>query len=710
MSSSSSSSSSASSAELSTSIKKRGGLWQKKEIKNTNQETPSEDTSGDVVDIPSGMGVSDGNSELPPNPTIRKSGGFSLCDFLGKPRWFVIEFQYLQRDLLIFFRKMKDLSLDEAKAEFPYMDPSFLDKCKEVWPNSSDEVKVSYRGIAHSLGVFSKMGSEGLIYLPSSDFTDGMIDLDENEKNLLEKVNWPVSLSNEYHVNSAEISHYASELMLSLLKVEVLLFKFEKGFEVGSKIYDRLIKPLPSMPQKENIPIKLARAMFARRLFIEALGLLERVSLLEKDFLIIHSSKEYQAPLRQDFLITMSKAVDVSDFLYEKIFVDKASLHAFVRLATMATTLDLLNHMDFLEENLVATFVQLDDAEFDEKAKPGVVNPLLEGYNFSTVLREEKRGGGSSSGMTTHGGRLSAGNSSAGNKFIGGNVPAVNLLSGGISSAGNNSFGGSLPAVSLSSGGNLLSGGDFFPAVNILSSGSYPTEFSSRMLGGGAGPSASTRAEATSSAPVGYTNSSRKITVIPYTIHSPKVEFDKTVSSFKSNIQMLTKGVDSSIYCWLDKESRQEVDYFVRLKNEAFPLQYPSNCLGDISNDDSFVNWGLNRLLPVISEALFHETYVQSKDDVLRTHHSMLETMLHLTKDATKFGSCLQSSQHWSVFSEEIIKALSYRDQLKTSLIEFDASTLADHDLAVKHVLKLLGERSIRPNSSGGITAVLLKQ
>jgi hypothetical protein len=82
--------------------------------------------------------------------------------------------------------------------------------------------------------------------------------------------------------------------------------------------------------------------------------------------------------------------------------------------------------------------------------------------------------------------------------------------------------------------------------------------------------------------------------------------------------------------------------------------------------------------------------------------------MLHLTKDNTKFGVCLQSSQHWSVFAEEIIKALSYRDQLKTSLTDFDTSTLADHDLAVKHVLKLLKERSGRSSSSQGITAVLL--
>ena len=71
---SSSSSSSTSSAELLASSKKtKGGPWQKKE-KKTNQETPSEETSGDLGDIPSGMETSDG--------TIRSSFILMLKDFL----------------------------------------------------------------------------------------------------------------------------------------------------------------------------------------------------------------------------------------------------------------------------------------------------------------------------------------------------------------------------------------------------------------------------------------------------------------------------------------------------------------------------------------------------------------------------------------------------------------------------------------------------
>ena len=127
---SSSSSASISSAELLSSNKKtKGGLYNKRD-KKTNQNTTSvEETSADLGDdVPSGMETTDCMSEVQSGPAIRKSGGFSFCEFLGKPRWFVTEFQSLQRDLLLFFRKIKDMSSDEAKSEFSYMDFSFFGK------------------------------------------------------------------------------------------------------------------------------------------------------------------------------------------------------------------------------------------------------------------------------------------------------------------------------------------------------------------------------------------------------------------------------------------------------------------------------------------------------------------------------------------------------------------------------------------------------
>ena len=210
----------------------------------------------------------------------------------------------------------------------------------------------------------------------------------------------------------------------------------------------------------------------------------------------------------------------------------------------------------------------------------------------------------------------------------------------------------------------------------------------------------------TTNAPSGYVNQARKLNVVTYIYKTGKVEFDKTVNSLRTNQQLLTEGVNNSLFCWLDETSQQEVREFLKLKIQNYPDSYPKSCLVEMEHPDSFINWGIVRLQPLIIEALFNQQYDVSADDLFRTHRNMHETVLHESKgDSKLFRECLHSSRNWVAYAEGIKTALYQRDQLRVDdfalAVPWPKEIFDDHSKAISHCCDRLKDLASKPGNQG---------
>lgn len=323
------------------------------------------------------------SSEVPLNV---KSFRFSIVDFLGKPRWVLTDRKKFHLELLALFREIKGKSLDDIVNRYPEIEPAMVRQCQKIWPMSLDDLQKSYKVRQQSLGCWSKMGDGGFILLPSSEFREvDTIDLDEIEKRLLSQVIWP-ELSASYQINSAEVFSIASELLISFAGIEAILLKQDRDMEKGSLIFRRLMKPIQFLPQIENIPILLGRAMLARSQLIEALEGLQAICKCELESPVYQN--EFKLSLSRRFLETFEKAKLVENFLkIQNLTPEFYEQISFRKMLLSSEPFDVIPIIEKLEEEYDMTIDIISHGEGqDEQTDEKIVLPSEKGYNFSTVL------------------------------------------------------------------------------------------------------------------------------------------------------------------------------------------------------------------------------------------------------------------------------------------------------------------------------------
>ena len=278
-----------------------------------------------------------------------KSFRFCIVDFLGKPRWVLTDRKKFHLELLALFREIKENSLKDIVERYPEIEPAMVRQAQKIWPTSLDDLQKSYKVRQQSLGCWSKMGDGGFILLPSSEFREtDTIDLDDIEKRLLAQVIWP-ELSASYQINSAEVFSIASELLISFAGIEAILLRQDRDMEKGSLIFRRLMKTIQFLPQIENIPILLGRAMLARSQLIEALEGLQAICKCELESPVYQN--EFKSSLSRRFLETFEKAKLVENFLKsQNLTPDYYEQISFRKMLFSSEPFDVIPIIEKLEE------------------------------------------------------------------------------------------------------------------------------------------------------------------------------------------------------------------------------------------------------------------------------------------------------------------------------------------------------------------------
>ena len=237
------------------------------------------------------------------------------------------------------------------------------------------------------------MGEEEFILLPTSEFRGvDTINLDDVEKILLAKVDWP-ELSENIRLIQGKFFSILSEIFISLLSIETFLLKQKVGRELGATIYDRLMKQIQFIPQIENKPILLGRVLFTRSTLIEALEGLQCLALC--DIVTAVHQSEFKSSLDRRLLNTFEKAKLVKEFLKNQNipheFYEQVS---FQKLLEGSKVVDSLPIIEKLEEDFEICLDEIKRSENqEEQVEEDQTDPSQKGYNTD---------GGGGAGSTTN--------------------------------------------------------------------------------------------------------------------------------------------------------------------------------------------------------------------------------------------------------------------------------------------------------------------